>query len=807
MRTMYRVIPILIVLAGVSFAQKLQAFPAVEKVKSGPWYVATDGDDANPGTFDLPFATIQFAIDAASEVDTVLIADGTYAGGGNRDLACVGKSLLVKSESDNPDNCIIDCGGSESEPHFGFWFQEGGDSVLQGITVTNAYVAEPAFAAIMGGGTLKSNPRGRDFNDRISLVRCDVVENHGHGVRIRSENGGIRVLDQCNISYNQGDGFRSGFSVPQVSNCTFEGNAGVGAFLGYYLMGTPPVENSVFRNNGGDGVTFGQYGEGACRFISCIFEGNTGVGIKAVGYLNLQGCSVAANMAGGLDLPATRDPAYLEINDTEFNENGSFGLSVSGSAAACFITNSEFCFNAGMGISFALSGGNVFSLDQVLISHNGASGLEIITEPGGEFGQVPSLELSTTTIANNAGSGISYSLYEGSKMDLGNIVLYGNTGVSLVQTGGESSQVQLSCSDIFANSGGDWVGDIANQMNDDDNFHEDPQFCEPAANDYQIASSSLCAVENNPACGQSGVLGIGCSEGLLTCYPLQSYDSETGYPNTSFQNGIVTVEGVVYCPPGTYRQTGGGYLQDDTGGINFFRDYIPGYINEGDRLRISGTLWEWQYEQYIGDFIWTVLETGLSVEPLLFTVTELLSSFHHVGSFVQVTGQVVNVTPDSFGLSDGGNQVEVFRTAFTGVSFTEVTEGSTWTVLSPCFNNSGTMRLSPRRQTDLVSQVSGVEELPQTQAFNLFPCHPNPFNPTTTISYEIPAESRVELAIYDVMGRLVKTLRSGELETGGFHDVVWQGKDEKGRAVSSGVYLYRIQAGAFSAARRMVLMK
>jgi hypothetical protein len=84
---------------------------------------------------------------------------------------------------------------------------------------------------------------------------------------------------------------------------------------------------------------------------------------------------------------------------------------------------------------------------------------------------------------------------------------------------------------------------------------------------------------------------------------------------------------------------------------------------------------------------------------------------------------------------------------------------------------------------------------------------PNPFNPRTTLHVELPHASPVELAIYDVNGRLVRRLIDGETIGAGRHGVVWQGLDDAGSAVGSGVYFVRLRAGAFRATGRMTLLR
>ncbi len=83
---------------------------------------------------------------------------------------------------------------------------------------------------------------------------------------------------------------------------------------------------------------------------------------------------------------------------------------------------------------------------------------------------------------------------------------------------------------------------------------------------------------------------------------------------------------------------------------------------------------------------------------------------------------------------------------------------------------------------------------------------PNPFNPSTVIGYRIPEAGPVRLAIYNLLGQEVRVLVDLYMEAGSFA-ATWDGKDEMGRQVSSGIYLYRIQAGDFLASRRMMFLK
>jgi hypothetical protein len=83
---------------------------------------------------------------------------------------------------------------------------------------------------------------------------------------------------------------------------------------------------------------------------------------------------------------------------------------------------------------------------------------------------------------------------------------------------------------------------------------------------------------------------------------------------------------------------------------------------------------------------------------------------------------------------------------------------------------------------------------------------PNPFNPTTTLAYEIPERGPVRLRVFDVRGRLVQKLMDG-VQAAGSHRVVWRGNDVHDRPCSSGVYFYRIDTAGKALTRRMVLIR
>lgn len=112
--------------------------------------------------------------------------------------------------------------------------------------------------------------------------------------------------------------------------------------------------------------------------------------------------------------------------------------------------------------------------------------------------------------------------------------------------------------------------------------------------------------------------------------------------------------------------------------------------------------------------------------------------------------------------------------------------------------------LNDRSVSKVTSVGAGQAELPTTYA--LQQNFPNPFNPSTTIEFQLPAEGFVELKVYDIAGREVATLVS-DMKNAGTHRIQWNAVDDRGMKVSSGVYFYRISAGQFNQIKKMILLK
>lgn len=114
-----------------------------------------------------------------------------------------------------------------------------------------------------------------------------------------------------------------------------------------------------------------------------------------------------------------------------------------------------------------------------------------------------------------------------------------------------------------------------------------------------------------------------------------------------------------------------------------------------------------------------------------------------------------------------------------------------------------TIMLPDRRVTTvkLSKESSGI-----VGDFALEQNYPNPFNPKTTIRFALPQPGRVRLTIYNLLGQQIRTLINGQMSAG-FHEISWEGREETGREVSSGVYFYRLETEGFSKSLKMLLLR
>jgi len=104
------------------------------------------------------------------------------------------------------------------------------------------------------------------------------------------------------------------------------------------------------------------------------------------------------------------------------------------------------------------------------------------------------------------------------------------------------------------------------------------------------------------------------------------------------------------------------------------------------------------------------------------------------------------------------------------------------------------------------TQLGTIGEISIPTRYRLYSAYPNPFNPVTTLRYDLPEEAEVKIIIYDIMGHTIRQLAEGK-QAAGSYQVLWNGRDARGRQVSDGMYLIHFTAGGFRQTHKIVLLK
>ncbi|MCP4546339.1 MAG: right-handed parallel beta-helix repeat-containing protein [bacterium] len=280
------------------------------------------------GTGDYP--TIQAAMDDGHYSDIIELTDGIFTGEGNRDLDFNGRSFTILSQSGNPENCIIDCEGSETDPHRGFHFHswETAGAIVRNITIRNGWAESEHYGT--GGGAVYCEGWTMPYFDGC------VFSNNGNSAILSVEECAPYFID-CVFRDNQG--FKGGgicvlAGAPQFYNCEFSGNSAeiTGAAL-HNHGGNMTFTGCVFRNNFGttplsfiyngrgnfanclitDNDAAGSYlgtiiefhGFGVGFFTDCIFSHNVGtnftnvINISKMSFTNITGCTFVNNQLNG----------------------------------------------------------------------------------------------------------------------------------------------------------------------------------------------------------------------------------------------------------------------------------------------------------------------------------------------------------------------------------------------------------------------------------------------------------------------------------------------------------------------------
>jgi len=338
----------------------------------------------------VDFSTIQDAIDYTLEGGTVIVSKGTYTGPGNRDIDFKGKAITVRCVDPNDPNIvastIIDCNGTETEPHRGFYFhsEEDKNSILDGFTITNGYgpeedIYDNGYLFSVGGAIFC-------YDSTPTIMNCNITGNtaseSGGGIYckltlpplppppipppVQDCNATGPTIANCKITGNTASGYGGGIyyenSGPIILNCTITGNtAEFGG--GIFSMGelpTPPPPPPL-PPLPGEAAEEQSSAEDLIEFTSnlptishCIITNNIAntIGGGISNFLKTQQiithCIISENIAGlegggifNADNKPTINNCVISYNRTDQSTGGIFNLNAEATINNCTIFNNS----------------------------------------------------------------------------------------------------------------------------------------------------------------------------------------------------------------------------------------------------------------------------------------------------------------------------------------------------------------------------------------------------------------------------------------------------------------------------------
>jgi hypothetical protein len=704
--------------------------------------------------------TIQAGINVAVDSDTVLVEDGVYTGELNRNLTWDGneKHIIVKSEN-GPDNCVIDCENDGRGFYFNQTNQDTSD-VIEGFTIMNG-------SAEFGGAMLiqYSTPK---------IINCIFEDNHSYDWE--NCKGGALYIISCNGLI--------------IENCRFDDNSSVSAWGSYggaiYILGSDiTLIYCIFNNNSANSMEVPAYGgaifsgssnieETNCTFYSNNAGSMYGSYGGAIFYYNSNAISKNSiywrNMSGGFQIEAEDSQLTIEYCDIENNIFTGIGnidlnpLFENPENRNLNLLPSSPCIDAGDPNPIYYDPDGTVN-DMGALYYDQSSGLPYTgpvwyVAPFGNNENEGSFEFPFQTIQRGimfAADGDTVIVMDGIYCGFGNIDLdFDGKNITVKSENGAENTI-IDCEQ--AGRG------FYFHLNEDstsvlDGFKIINGYAYTGGGIYCFGSSPTIKniiFINNISYHEYSQGGGGMAIKLSNCYIINSLFIN----NISFSNGAGFYCGL-FSDPNITNCTFANNSSTNTSGAIMCRTF--------------------SYPIITNSIFWNNFpeEIGGNIDNVTVVYSDIEGGWTGEGN-IDEDPMFLNPSNDDYHLFENSPCIDAGIPDTTGLYLPE-------------FDLDG----NPRIYNGIVDM--GCYEWQGTISYNFefqisnykLSNHPNPFNPTTMISFSIPEESKVDLIVYNIKGQKIKTIVNEKLEQG-LHQTIWDGKNDNNRYVASGVYFYKLK--------------
>ena len=271
-------------------------------------------------------------------------------------------------------------------------------------------------------------------------------------------------------------------------------------------------------------------------------------------------------------------------------------------------------------------------------------------------------------------------------------------------------------------------------------------------------------------------------------------------------NEIVTVKGIITIGGGglLYPTQTKAYIQDQSGrGLQIFDYELIDGIDRGDEIEIVGYSGYYNTTYQIKDFEYRELSSGNALPDPIVVLPSEANSSEYEGTWISVLGNVTAVTPVSTtGTNltiDDATSVMVWNS--TGIDVSSFVVGYRGQFIGAGSQYNSQYQLLVGYQSDITTVVGVDDDILVAEKFELIPAYPNPFNPTTKISFAIDTPSEIQLDVYDVNGKLIDTILKGYYMSG-MHGIEWNASE-----FASGMYFVHLVKQGERRTQKVMLLK